>query len=105
MRIKRPYYDAIMAGEKTLEVRVGYDNIRKFKAGELIQLETGHTTGVVRIKSVRVYRDFSDMLSSEPWEKIAPQVHSQREALELLRGIYNQSKESLGVYVLEIEEV
>lgn len=105
MRIKRPYYDAIMAGKKTLEVRVGYDNIRKFKAGELIQLETGHTTGVVRIKDVRVYRDFRDMLSCEPWEKIAPQVHNLEEALELLRGIYGPSKEALGVYVLEITKV
>lgn len=47
-RIKRPYFDAIMSGRKTLEVRVGYDNIKRLKAGELLQFETEHTSGVAR---------------------------------------------------------
>ena len=59
MRIKRPYYDAIMSGKKTLEVRVGYNSIKRLKAGELLQLETGHMSGVVRIKSIRIYRSFA----------------------------------------------
>lgn len=63
---RRPYFDAIMSGRKTLEVRVGYDNIKRLKAGELLQLETGHTSGVVRIKSIRVYDNFVDMLATEP---------------------------------------
>lgn len=104
MRIKRPYFDAIMSGEKTLEVRVGYDSIKRLKAGELLQLETSHKSAVVRIKTVRVYRDFADMLTVESWKQIAPQVNNRDEALTLLRGIYPQSKESLGIYVLEIQK-
>ena len=50
MRIKRPYYDAIMAGQKTLEVRVGYDTIKRYQAGELIRLETSQASGTVKIK-------------------------------------------------------
>lgn len=104
MRIKRPYYDAIMSGRKTLEVRVGYDNIRKLKAGELLQLETGHTSGVVSIKAIRVYDNFVDMLSTEPWREIVPQVDSQDKALNLLRDIYPPNKEKLGVYVIQVEK-
>lgn len=104
MRIKRPYYDAIMLGDKTLEVRVGYDNIKRLRSGELLQLETGHTSGVVRIKSIRVYDNFADMLATEPWEEIVPQVSSQEEAMELLRGIYPEHKERLGVHVIEVEK-
>ena len=33
MRIKRPYYDAIMSGRKTLEVRIGYNSIKRLKEG------------------------------------------------------------------------
>ncbi len=104
LRIKRPYYDAIMAGRKTLEVRVGYDNIKKLAAGELLQLETGRTSGVVRIKAIRIYRDFADMLANEEWREIVPQVNSEQEALALLRDIYPAHKEKLGVHVLNIEK-
>ena len=104
MRIKRPYFDAIMSGRKTLEVRVGYDSIKRLKAGELLQLETGHTSGVVRIKSIRVYDNFADMLATEPWREIVPQVNNEATALQLLREIYPASKERLGVHVIEVEK-
>lgn len=104
MRIKRPYYDAIMSGKKTFEVRVGYNSIKRLNSGELLQLETGHTSGVVRIKSIRIYRNFADMLATEPWQQIVPQAESEKEALRLLRKIYPPHKEKLGIYVIEIEK-
>ena len=104
MRIKRPYFDAIMSGRKTLEVRVGYDSIKRLKAGELLQLETGHTSGVVRIKSIRVYDNFADMLATELWREIVPQVNNEATALQLLREIYPAHKERLGVHVIEVEK-
>lgn len=105
MRIKKPYFDAIMEGRKTLEVRVGYNSIKKLRSGQLLQFETGHTSGVVRIKSIRIYRSFADMLSSESWREIVPQVSTEAEALKLLQGIYPAGKERLGVHVIEIEKV
>ena len=103
MRIKKPYFDAIMEGRKTLEVRVGYNSIKRLKTGGLLQLETGHTSGVVRIKSIRIYNNFADMLAAEPWRQIVPQARDAEEALHLLRKIYPLRKERLGVHVIEIE--
>ena len=103
MRIKKPYFDAIMSGRKTLEVRVGYNSIKRLKAGGLLQLETGHTSGMVRIKSIRIYDNFADMLATELWRQIVPQASSEEEALRLLRKIYPPNKERLGVHVIEIE--
>ena len=104
MRIKRPYYDAIMSNKKTLEVRVGYNSIKRLKAGQLLQLETGHTSGVVRIRSIRIYDNFADMLATESWQQIVPQARDAEEALHLLRKIYPARKEHLGVHVIEIEK-
>lgn len=104
MRIKRPYYDAIMSGRKTLEVRIGYNSIKRLKEGQLLQLENGHASGVVRIKSIRIYSKFADMLAAEPWQQIVPQAKSQEEALRLLHKIYPPHKERLGVHVIEIEK-
>ena len=104
MRIKKPYFDAIMEGRKTLEVRVGYNSIKKLRSGQLLQLETGHTSGIVRIKSIRIYRSFADMLAAESWQQIVPQAESEEEALRLLRKIYPDHKESLGVHVIEVQK-
>jgi ASC-1-like (ASCH) protein len=105
MRIKRPYYDAIMAGQKTLEVRVGYDNIKRYQAGELIRLETSQASGTVKIKAVRTYASFEDMLAAEGWQKIAPDAGDTDTALRFIREIYPPEKEALGVYVFEVEPV
>lgn len=102
MRIKRPYFDAIMAGTKTVEVRVGYESIKRLKAGELLQLETSQKTGVVRITAVREYRNFADMLETEDWRQIVPQVNTKDDALRLLTDIYPPDKENLGIFVFEL---
>ena len=102
MRIKKPYYDAIMSGRKTLEVRVGYGSIKRLQAGELLQLETSHESGAVRIKSIRIYDNFAKMLAAEDWRQIVPQAKDRAEALQLLQKIYPPRKEKLGVYAIEI---
>ena len=104
MRIKKPYFDGIMSGHKTLEVRIGYNSIKRLKEGQLLQLENGHASGVVRIKSIRIYSKFADMLAAEPWQQIVPQAKSQEEALRLLHKIYPPHKERLGVHVIEVQK-
>lgn len=103
MRIKKPYFDGIMSGRKTLEVRIGYNSIKHLKEGQPLQLENGHASGVVRIKSIRIYSKFADMLAAESWQQIVPQAKSKEEALRLLHKIYPPHKERLGVHVIEIE--
>jgi ASC-1-like (ASCH) protein/ribosomal protein S18 acetylase RimI-like enzyme len=103
MRIKWPYYQAIMRGEKTLELRVGYDGIKKIKEGDLIDLHTSQAHSLVRIKSVRVYTTLKDVVDTEDWKQIVPNVLSATLALQTLRDIYGPDKEALGVYVFEIE--
>ena len=105
MRIKKPYFDGIMSGRKTLEVRIGYNSIKRLKEGQLLQLENGHASGVVRIKSIRIYDTFADMLATEPWREIVPQAKSKEEALHLLHKIYPPHKERLGVHVIEVERL
>lgn len=68
MRIKKPYYDAIMSGRKTLEVRVGYGSIKRLRTGELLQLETSHESGAVWIKSIRIYDNFAKGILAVIWQ-------------------------------------
>jgi len=59
---------------------------------------------VVYIREIRVYSNFAEMLDSESWQQIVPQVDTEAEALRLLRGIYGPGKEALGVYVFQVEK-
>nr|BBH92194.1 hypothetical protein KTA_03930 [Thermogemmatispora argillosa] len=105
MRIKRPSYDAIIAGRKTLEVRVGYDHIKRYQVGETIRLETSGDAAIIRIKAIRRYKNFEDMLAAEDWQKIDPDSSDVNTALHCIREIYPPEKEALGVYVFEVEPV
>jgi ASC-1-like (ASCH) protein/ribosomal protein S18 acetylase RimI-like enzyme len=101
MRVKQFYLDLIKSGAKTLEVRVGYDNIKTIQPGEKIKLASRGEEILIRVNDVRKYVTFAEMLEVEPAEKIAP-GNSKTELLNVLKEIYPSSREKLGVVVLDI---
>ena len=103
MRVKRQYFNAILAGTKPLEVRVGYGNIKNIKKGEQIRLECGRDFGIVEVVDIRNYPTFVEMLDNEKPGHIVPD--DPTGALNTLRGIYPEEKESLGVYVFQLKVI
>ena len=91
-----------MTGVQTCALPICYGSIKRLRAGELLQLETSHESGAVRIKSIRTYDTFAKMLTAEDWRQIVPQAKDKAEALRLLQKIYPPRKEKLGVYAIEI---
>lgn len=101
MRIKTKYFDLIKSGVKTLEVRVGYDNIKQIKVGEEISMLTQSESMVIRVKAIRKYSTFAEMLEHEDPERIAPGMN-KNEVRNLFQNLYPPFKEKLGVFVFEI---
>lgn len=101
-RIKRDYYNLINKGTKTLEVRVGYPDIKKVRKGDTITFKDYSN---IKFEVIRVtrYQDFPDMLDSEDSSKAIPGV-TKYKALDMYQTIYPESKESLGVYVFELRK-
>ncbi len=101
-RIRREYYNLIDKGIKTLEVRVGYPDIKKVRKGDTITF-TDYSN--IRFEVIRVayYEDFSEMLDSEDSSKAILGV-TKYKALEIYQEIYPEEKESLGVYVFELKK-
>lgn len=101
-RIKRRYYNLINNGIKTLEVRVGYPDIKKVQKGDTITFKDYSN---IKFEVVRVtrYEDFPDMLDSEDSSKAIPGV-TKYKALDMYQEIYPEEKESLGVYVFELRK-
>jgi len=96
--IKQPYLEQILAGAKTIEVRVGYPNILRLRAGDPLKLNDQH---VVTIRRIARYDSFADLLAHEDPARIAPGL-SPDELLAALREIYPPEKEALGVVALEL---
>jgi ASC-1-like (ASCH) protein len=96
--IKDEYLDAILSGQKTVEVRVAYSNIRRLEVGDLLILNERYRFVIQRIGR---YGSFFDLLASEDVTAIAPGM-SLDDLLSVLQRLYPPEKEALGVVALEI---
>ena len=101
LRVRKPYFNAIFAGTKTLEVRVGYCNIKNIRDGEQIQFQCGPTLRTITVAKVRKYPTFAAMLAKEDARQVVPS--DPQNALRILQEIYPAEKEALGVYVLQLQ--
>ena len=97
--IKDDYLQMILAGRKTIEVRVGYSNIIRLQAGDRLLLNGQHPYIIRRIGR---YASFEELLRCEDPASIAPGM-TAAELLNALRAIYPADKEALGVVALEIQ--
>lgn len=105
MRIKGPYLEAIRTGRKTVEVRVGYNSMRKISVGDIIRFESSQRSVRRRVTRIQVFVDFESLLEAYDWRTIAPDAGSQRSTMEILRRIYTPDKVAYGIYVFELEPV
>ncbi|GAB4413427.1 MAG: hypothetical protein Kow00123_27110 [Anaerolineales bacterium] len=97
--IKDAYLAQILAGQKTVEVRVGYPNILRLRPGSPLRLNDIHPA---RVRRIAVYPDFAALVQAEDVARIAPGM-SPDELLAALRALYPPDKEALGAVALEIE--
>lgn len=96
--IKEKHLAAILAGDKTVEVRVAYSNIVRLRVGDRLLINSQYPYLIRRIGR---YSDFEEMLEVENPILIAPTL-SSHELLRTLRVIYPREKEALGVVALEV---
>jgi putative hydrolase of the HAD superfamily len=96
--VREPYLGQILAGRKTVEVRVGYDNIRRLRPGDRLELNDRH---LFAIRRTAHYADFEDLLAHEDPAAIAPDL-SPDQLLIALRRLYPPEREALGAVALEV---
>ncbi|MGW0735110.1 ASCH domain-containing protein [Streptomyces sp. NPDC002851] len=103
LNIRKPYFDLISQGIKTIEVRVGYPKIRRIAVGDLLRFTSGDETLHTRVTEVAEYRSFTAMLDAEDNAAIGAHSMSRAELLDVIREIYPPEKEALGVFAIHIE--
>jgi len=102
IRTKKPYVDAIKNGEKTLEIRVSYEDIRNIQPGERIKFHSHTDTVITRVNDIRRYPTLNSMLEHEDPSRIVPKK-DKSEILRILQDIYPPKLEKLEVMVIDIQ--
>jgi len=98
---KQKYLNYVLEGKKTLEGRVGYDSVRRFKIGDFVYLNGRYRTQIV---SIRRYSTFREALNKENYKLLIPDANSIEKAREVYDKLYPLWKQrKLGVYILEIK--
>jgi ASC-1-like (ASCH) protein/GNAT superfamily N-acetyltransferase len=101
LRIQNRYLSMIKRKQKTLEIRVAYDHIKKIKPGDRIKLVSDSDQTIRRVRDVRHYPRLDRMLEHEDVGQALPGLEAS-EALQRLREIYPPDKEKLGIVVLDL---
>jgi putative hydrolase of the HAD superfamily len=96
--VREPYLSQILAGDKTVEVRVGYQNIRRLAPGDRLRLNDRH---LADLRRVSVYAGFEELLAHEDPAAVAPGLPAA-QLLPALRELYPAEKEALGAVALEL---
>jgi ASC-1-like (ASCH) protein len=103
LNIRKPYFDLIRQGIKTIEVRVGYPKIRRIAAGDQLHFSSGDATLLTRVIRVNEFVSFEAMLDAEDNAAIGAEGMTRDKLLAVIRDMYPPEKEALGVFAIHIE--
>lgn len=103
LNIRKPYFNHIARGAKTVEVRVAYPKMKRIQPGQRIRFISGDSQCLTVVRRVATYDSFEEMLQAENPAFIAPDISSVDELLQVIRGIYPPEKEALGVLAIHIQ--
>jgi ASC-1-like (ASCH) protein len=102
MGIYKRYFDLIVSGSKTTEIRVSDSSRKKIKTGSLIRFRCQGDDVLTRVTRVARYTTFEEMLDHEDLASVNP-LATREEQLANIRQIYPPEREALGVIALGIE--
>jgi ASC-1-like (ASCH) protein len=91
--------DAVRSGRKTIDARLVADDIADLKVGQVIR----YAGARVRVRHMRFYPGFADLLAHEDWRRIAPDTASADDLLHLLQDGHAVTIGQRGAVAIEIE--
>ncbi len=104
MGIESNLLKQILAGEKTIELRLGRGKFLKFRTGDQISLrEDIYKDGelvsskpdqaVVLIKQLLYFESFDEVFSAIDFRKALPEAYSAIDAIDICRKFYSEEEE------------
>lgn len=95
------WQEAIRGGRKTIDARLVADDIADLRVGEVVQYHGARA----RVRHMRYYTGFSDLLAHEDCRQIAPDIADRDELLRLLEEGADATIKGSGAVAIELEPV
>lgn len=93
--------DALRDGRKTIDARLVADDIDGLKVGDRVR----YPGADARIRRVRYYPGFGDLLAYEDWRRIAPDASGPEEVLRRLTEGHEATVQATGAVAIELEPI
>lgn len=92
--------DALREGRKTIDARAVADDIAELEVGEAVRYRGGAS---LRVRHIRFYPGFGDLVTHEDWHRIAPDAASAEEVRERLEEGRPATVRANGAVAIELE--
>jgi len=104
--VRKKYFDAIWAGQKTVEARLNSEKYKDLKAGMPIQFTVldSNRIAICIIETINTYPDFKTMLISEGLENALPGIKTLEEGVKIYEAFpdYKKNVKKTGVLAIKI---
>src|SRR5271157_3798527 len=101
LKTRPEWEDALRSGLKTIDARLVADDIAGLEVGDTLQ----YPGAEVRVRHVRFYPGFGDLLAYEDWSRIAPEASSREEVRRRLEEGHEATVRATGAVAIEVERI
>jgi ASC-1-like (ASCH) protein len=115
--IDESYVKSIIAGDKTIEVRLGKPKFLSMHTGDTVSVrmdiykdgklaDSIHGAAQIRITQILYFETFTELLEAVDHTAVIPSAQTPEEALEAIRAFYSQADEKeFGVVAFMLEVI
>lgn len=99
--MRAEWEDALRDGRKTIDARPVSDDVAELEVGAAV-----HYPGAsMRVRRIRFYPGFGDLLAHEDWRRIAPDAASLEEVRRRLEEGHEATLRANGAVAIELERI
>ena len=101
LKTRPEWEDGLRSGRKTIDARVVADDIANLSVGRIVRYRGARA----RVRHMRFYHSFRDLLANEDWRKIAPDAAGRDDVLQLLEEGCGETVRETGAVAIELEPI
>ena len=101
LKTRPEWEDALRSGLKTIDARLVADDIAGLEVGDIVR----YPGAAVRVRHIRFYPGFGDLLAYEDWPRIAPGASGREEVRRFLEEGHEATVRATGAVAIELERV
>jgi ASC-1-like (ASCH) protein len=101
LSMRPEWEDALRGGRKTIDARLVADDIADVRVGKIIRYPGAR----VRVRHMRFYSGFADLLAHEDWRQIAPDAADASDIRRLLEEGHDLTVRASVAVAIEVEPI